>query len=154
MANSRIDLTLKIRDARKLAKKLEKAFPLIAGELKTRLHVYHKHQQELREEKQRYAEAKRIQEAKEEACRREGHPGTVYDRSVQLIDGMSVPGRVFQVPSCLRCGEALVQLADGSWKEWSAWTESKEPLHASMNLMSAKATEVNFSEAIAPDASS
>lgn len=154
MANNRIDLTLKIRDARKLAKLLENDFPVIARELNIELDAHDRHQQELREEKQKDAEAKRIQEAKEEACRREGHPSVIYDRSVQLIDGMSILGHMIQVPRCMRCGESLVQLADGSWKEWLAWTDSKEPLHTSMNVTSARATEVNVSEAIAPDTSS
>jgi hypothetical protein len=132
LANGRIDLTLKIRDARKLAKSLEKDFPLIAGELNTKLDAYDRHQRKLREEKQKDAEAKRVQEAKEEVCKREGHPGAIYDRSVQLIDGMSIPEHMIQVPSCMRCGESLVQLADSSWKEWLAWTDSKETLHGSM----------------------
>jgi len=130
-----LGLKLNVRMARGLAAFLAGTeFDSIAVELKTKLEECDRRQREARERRAREKAFLEAQRLNKEACNREGHPQIAYDGFIIVIGALG--DRRFQVPSCVRCGELLVRLADGRLKPWLEWMESREPLHETMHLSS------------------
>jgi len=132
---SAITLKLGIKDARKLASMLVRELPTeYVEELKIQLEDYDRNRREQEERRKRELIFRKQQEAKEAECRRKGHLEPIYENQVTLIDARTLDNSWIQIPSCSRCGESLVILADGSLKEWLSWTKTREALHNSMRI--------------------
>jgi uncharacterized Fe-S cluster-containing protein len=133
---SEIGLKLRVRDARKLAAALTSTeFSAVAQELNAKLDEYDGKRRECEERRKRELVAQREQEARRAACEREGHLEARYDEHLSMLDASTLSNVLVEIPSCPRCGESLVILADGSVKEWLGWTQTKEPLHHSMRII-------------------
>ena len=132
---SEIGIKLRVRIARKLATALASTeFSAVAEELNAKLEEYEGKRREREERRKRELVAQREQDARRAACEREGHLEVRYDEHLSMLDASTLNGVLVEIPSCPRCGESLVILADGSTKEWLAWTQTKEPLHHSMRI--------------------
>jgi len=134
---SAIILKLGIKDARKVASGLIRELPTqYVEELKIQLEDYDRKRREQEERRKRELAIRREREAKEAECKQKGHLEPTYDNEDMcgLLDGMTLEDTIVQIPSCSRCGESLVILADGSFKDWLSWTKIREPLHNSMRI--------------------
>jgi len=129
---NQVSLKLCVRDARKLSEFLVNTeFSTLAAQIRTQLDDYDQRCHEMERQRKLEKALRKEQEEKKAACKREGHPDLIYDTNVRLIDSLTI-GRAIEIPTCVRCNERLVRLADGQLKNWLEWTETKEQLHQTM----------------------